>query len=163
MLSARGLALIALPAVFLGVGLTFLTPARAADQKPLYDENADAHRDVKNAIAKAAKQRKNVMLVFGANWCGDCHALHMQMEKPPLASIIAKNYVVVDIDVGRFNKNQDLAEQYHVPLKKGIPALAVLDAHGSLLHSLQAGEFADARHMAEDAFVNFFEQWKPKG
>lgn len=34
----------------------------------LYDEKADAQRNVSMAIAKAAKSRKNVVLIFGANW-----------------------------------------------------------------------------------------------
>ena len=38
------------------------------------------------------------------------------MHKPELASIIEKNFVIVEVDVGREDKNLDLAEQYHVPI-----------------------------------------------
>ena len=54
------------------------------------------------------------------------------MHKTELAAIIEKNFVVVEIDLGREDKNLDLAEKYHVPISHGIPALAVLDSHGSL-------------------------------
>ena len=43
-----------------------------------------------------------------------------------LASHVDKRFVVLKVDVGRFTKNLDLAEQMGVPLKKGIPAVAVL-------------------------------------
>lgn len=136
-------------------------PAAAASQ-PIYNEQADAASDIRAAVRQGSRQHKNVVLVFGANWCLDCHALDGQMHQPALASLIARNYVVVKIDVGRFDKNVALAAKYHVPLERGIPALAVLDRRGKLLHAQEQGEFADARQMDSAAFQKFFEQWKPK-
>ena len=130
--------------------------------KPIYDETADAHQQVAAAIAEASKAKKNIVLDFGANWCGDCHALDAQMRQPELAGLIGKNYVVVHIDVGRMTKNLDLAQKYGIPLGKGIPALAVLDSHGKLLYSQDQGQFEDARHLGPDAFQQFFERWTPK-
>src|SRR5580692_9195703 len=105
---------------------------------PIYDETADAHHDISAAIAKAGASKKNVVLIFGANWCEDCHALHDQLHKPELAAIIAANFVVVNIDIGLGAKNLDLAQQYHVAVQQhGIPALAVLDSHGNLLYGME--------------------------
>jgi hypothetical protein len=83
------------------------------------------------------------------------------MHKPELASIIEKNFVVVEVDLGHEDKNLDLAEEYHVPIKHGIPALAVLDSRGKLLYAMDQGQFADARHMSFDSIKAFFVQWKP--
>ena len=141
-----------------------VTPPRATPTSgPIYDENADAASDIRTAIHEASRHHKNVVLVFGANWCSDCHALDQQMHHAELASLIAKNFVVVKIDVGRFDRNLDLGEKYHVPIQKGIPALAVLDPHGKLLYAQEQGEFADARRMGYESFKAFFEQWRPKG
>ena len=84
------------------------------------------------------------------------------MHNPELAAIIEKNYVVVDIDLGREDKNLDLAEHYHVPIKHGIPALAVLDSRGDLLYAMDQGQFADARNMSYESIKAFFEQWKAR-
>lgn len=147
-----------IPALFL-----LLVPAMA-DQPgaSIYDENADAHRDVVAAITKAQASQRNVILVFGANWCGDCRALDAQMHKPELAAIIEKNFVVVNVNLGRYDKNLDVAEKYHVPIKQGIPALAVLNSRGALLYAMDQGQFADARHMSYENIKAFFEQWKPR-
>jgi protein disulfide-isomerase len=83
------------------------------------------------------------------------------MQTAELASIIEKNFVVVDINVGRYDKNLDLAEQYHFPIKQGIPALAVLDPRGKLLYAMDQGQFADARHMSYESIKAFFVQWEP--
>ena len=52
-----------------GIPVAFALAAflAAADQA-LYDENADAHKQIAAAVAEARKGRKNVVLVFGANW-----------------------------------------------------------------------------------------------
>jgi len=142
--------------LFLLVGVTI-----AADQPP-YDEKADAHQQIAAAIAEASKTHKNVILVFGANWCGDCRALNEQMHKDELAALIAKNYEVVKIDVGQFNKNRDIGEKYHVPLKHGIPALAVLDPGGDLLYAMDQGQFSNARSMSYESIRDFFIRWEPK-
>jgi thioredoxin 1 len=134
----------------------------ALASEAIFDENADAHRAIREAIVEASRTHRNIVLDFGANWCGDCHALEAQIRKPELASLIASNFVVVNIDVGRFNKNLDLAAKYRVPLAKGIPALVVLDPHGKLLYTQDQGQFEDARSLPYDDFKAFFEKWKPK-
>jgi thioredoxin 1 len=147
-----------LVAIFVAASLA--TPAVS---QSIFDEKADAHRQILAAIAEASKTGKNIILDFGANWCGDCHALEAQMQKPELAALIARNYVVVNIDVGRFDKNLDVAQKYRIPVKKGIPALAVLDPRGNLLYAQDQGQFEDARQMNYEVIKAFFQQWKPKG
>jgi thioredoxin 1 len=138
-----------------------LSPERRGSEA-IFDENADAHRLVRSAIAEASRTHKHVILDFGANWCYDCHVLEEQMRTPELAPLIDKNFVVVDIDVGKFDKNLDLAEKYQVPLKKGIPALAVLDPHGKLLYAQDQGQFESARWLKYEEIKEFFEKWKPR-
>lgn len=148
--------------VLLGFSLAVICAA-AQPTAPVYDEKADARHDIAAAMVTAEAGKKNIVLIFGANWCGDCRALDAQMHKPELASIIETSFVIVKVDLGRHDKNLDLAEQYHVPIQHGIPAMAVLDSHGNLLYAMDQGQFADARHMSYESIKAFFVQWKPKG
>jgi hypothetical protein len=84
------------------------------------------------------------------------------MHKPDLARLIAHDFVVVKVDVGRYDKNLDVAAKYDVPINKGIPALAVLDPHGKLLYAQNQGQFANARAMSYRDFTEFFRKWKPR-
>jgi len=142
--------------------LVLLAGVTIAAEQPPYDEKADAHQQITAAVAEASKAHRNVILVFGANWCPDCRALDAQMHKGDLAALIATSYEVVKIDIGRYDKNQDIAEKYHVPLKHGIPALAALDPGGKLLYAMDQGQFADARHMSYESIKEFFVKWEPK-
>ena len=129
--------------------------------KVIYAPGLDAHAEIHQALALAAKQHKNVIVVFGANWCYDCHVLDLAFHRPDLAGVLQRNYELVHVDVGEGDKNQDIMEQYHVPMKKGIPALAVLDSSGKLLYSQQGGEFEKARSLAPQDLLAFLNKWKP--
>lgn len=84
------------------------------------------------------------------------------MHKPDLARLIPQDFVVVKIDIGRYDKNLDLAKKYGVPINKGIPAISVLSANGKLLYAQSQGQFANARAMPYHDFAEFFRKWEPK-
>jgi thioredoxin 1 len=129
-------------------------------KKNIYDAKADAHATIKDALAKAVKEHKRVLLVFGANWCYDCHVLDLAFERPDIAPILETNYVVAHIDTGQGDKNQDLMQQYDVPPERGIPAAAVLDANGKLLYSQKRGEFEKARELGPEDLLAFLNKWR---
>ena len=133
-----------------------VTSAHAADAAPgagPYDEQADARADINNAVARAAKEGKQVLVVYGANWCKDCLALNRGFGQGHLGSAVDKRFVTVKVNVNRFDKNVDVANQMGVTLKKGIPTVAVLGADGQVLNTTKGGELADARSMGEDAVM----------
>jgi thioredoxin 1 len=135
-------------------------PVPAGQDDDLYPANVDARAEIKEAEARAASEHKRVLLVFGANWCGDCHVLDRAFHRPDFASAISA-YEVVHVDIGPDGKkNNDLAEQFQVPLRKGIPALAVLESDGRLVVSQKNGEFENARAMNPAMFLEFLNKWK---
>ena len=131
--------------------------------KNIYPDNVDARKEVKEAEERAAKDHRRVLLVFGANWCYDCHVLDLAFHRPDFASTMA-GYDVVHIDIGTDGKkNADLAKQFQVPLDKGVPALAVIESDGKLVVSQKNGEFENARAMTPKALLEFLNKWKPQG
>ena len=130
--------------------------------KDLYPGSADARAEIKEAEAKAAKEHKRVLLVFGANWCYDCHVLDLAFHRPEFGPVMA-GYEVVHVDIGPDGKkNANLAKQFQVPLDKGVPALAVLESDGKLIVSQKNGEFENARASTPEALLEFLNKWKPK-
>jgi thiol:disulfide interchange protein len=125
----------------------------------LYRADANATQDIRRAMATAGKQHKNVLLDFGGNWCIDCHILENAFHQPRIAPLLNENYIVVHVDVGKYDKNLDLAKKFHVNLGKGIPSLAVLDAMGKVLYA--TGDFERAHLMSEDDVIQFLDKWRP--
>jgi thioredoxin 1 len=142
--------------------LLFLTAGvfATAQNRIIYDVTADAHADIAQAIQTAKQEHKRIILDFGGNWCGDCQVLDIYFHQDPNAAIVDKNFIVVHIDIGHMDKNVDVADKYEVPLKRGVPALAVLDSHGKLLYSQKNGEFEAMRRMDPASVTEFLNQWK---
>jgi thiol:disulfide interchange protein len=153
------------------IALIFLTALSAAQFKrvplqapanpnpQLYKAHANATQDIGRALVTAARQHKNVLIDFGGNWCIDCHVLENAFHQPRIAPLLNNNYIVVHVDVGKYDKNLDLAKKYHVNLEKGVPSLAVLDSQGKVLYA--TGDFERARMMSEDDVIQFLDKWKP--
>lgn len=133
-------------------------PARPNPQ--LYPENADAVAEIHQAIAAAGKEHKRVLLVFGGNWCSDCHVLDNAFHRPRIVPLLHDNFVVVHVDVGEYTKNLDLAAKYHIDLKKGVPSIAVLSGNGTFLYS--TSEFEKAAIRSEEDVIEFLNKWKPQ-
>jgi thioredoxin 1 len=133
--------------------------APANPNPQLYKADANASQDIRRALAAAGKQHKNLLLDFGGNWCIDCHVLENAFHQPRIAPLLNSNYIVVHVDVGKYDKNLDLAKKYYVNLEKGVPSLAVLDSQGKVLYG--TSDFERARMMSEDDVIRFLDKWKP--
>ncbi len=132
-----------------------------AQRKDLYPADVDAQKEISEALASAAKSHKRVLLIFGGNWCYDCHVLDEAFHLPEIAPTLNHNFVVAHIDVGEYNKNLDLARKYEVPLERGVPAAAVLDSDGKLLFSQKNQEFEKAHALGPEDILAFLNKWKP--
>jgi thioredoxin 1 len=139
------------------LALLLATSTGAADKLPAYDEMADADRDIAAAIQQAATQKKLVLLVFGANWCPDCRALEDEMNAPDLGTALALNYVTVKVDVARFKKNLDVAARYGVVVKRGIPALGIVNADGKKVVAADGRQVEELRKAGKQALIKYLE------
>ncbi|GAA2096339.1 hypothetical protein GCM10009759_25440 [Kitasatospora saccharophila] len=128
-----------------------------------YDATRDAKADIQAALAEAAKDHREVLVDFGANWCPDCRALDVMFRSAQVEPLLRKDYVVVAVDVGKFDHNLDLAAQYVNLQTSGIPALAVLKSDGDLRTATDDGAFANASSMDAGQVGSFLTRWAPAG
>jgi thioredoxin 1 len=130
--------------------------------RDIYPDPAQAKPELAAALKQAAATHKRVLVDFGGNWCGDCQVLDIYFHNPENRPILDANYVLVHVNVGRYDANLDLAKRYGIPLEKGVPALVVLSDTGKLLYSQKSGEFEAMRRMQASSVTNFLVQWKPR-
>jgi len=144
-------------------------PARTLPQpsKPntnLYPPPEKARSEIAAALALAAKDHKRVILVFGGNWCYDCHVLDATFHSKDIAPLVAANYHVVHINVGEEgDQNLDLANYYGIPLTTPprVPSLAVLDSDGRLVFAQKQGEFDNSARFSPADVTAFLKKWAP--
>jgi thioredoxin 1 len=142
---------------------TFRLPQPAKPNTDLYPPPAAAPAEIDAALRAAARDHKRVILVFGGNWCYDCHVLDATFHSSKIASLVNANYHVVHVNIGDGDKNLDLADKYGVPLRKAVrvPSLAVLDSRGKVIYSQRNGEFDDSARLSPEDVTEFLEKWKP--
>jgi thiol:disulfide interchange protein len=130
-----------------------------AAERHIYPEPERAEPDLAAALETAAAAHKRVLVDFGGDWCPDCQALDIYFHDAANSPLLAANYVLVHVNIGRMDQNLALAARLKIPLKKGVPALAVLGEDGKLIYSQQAGEFEAMRHMRSADVTEFLTRW----
>lgn len=136
-------------------------PEPATPNIALYPGPEKARSQINAALQVARKENKRVLVIFGANWCFDCHVLDAAFHTARIAPLIQSYFVTVKVNIGDGDKNLDLAKKYGTPVGKGVPAIAVLDPNGRLLTSQKQGEFQSVIKLGPDDIVRFLNRWKP--
>ncbi len=99
------------------------------DAASVFRERSEEEVTAALAAAKeqARREGKHVLLEFVAPWCADCREVVKIARQEPAASVLREKYVLVPINVGRFDRHKALVAEHGV---KVIAALVVLDADG---------------------------------
>lgn len=130
-------------------------------RKAIYDEKADAKVEIARAVARAKKNHKRVLLVYGANWCGWCHKLHDLFAKDSsIRKILLYEYEVVLVDIGRFDKHLDIVQGYGAEIKtEGVPYLTVLGGDGKVVTNHDTGSLEAGSEHDPSKVRKFLEKW----
>ena len=102
------------------------------------------------ANSQAAKENKNVFVIFHASWCGWCHKMDSSMNDPACKRFFDDNFVVTHLVVKESKGKEYLENPGALKLMKkyngdqsGIPFWLVFNSKGTLL--------ADSKMRAKDA------------
>jgi len=125
-----------------------------------YGDDRSAEDDLKMTMARAAKEKKMILLQVGGDWCGWCKRLTAFIEKTePVRASLDTNFLLMKVTYTQAQPNETFLSQY--PKIKGYPHLFVLDAEGKLLHSQETGVLEEGNGYNESKVVEFVEKWKP--
>lgn len=107
------------------------------------------------SLAKAQTDNRKLIVIFGADWCPDCRALDGILAEPDTRAILDAEFVVMKVDVGRFDKNLSLNEKLGNPIQNGIPSLVVISPKGEFITSTKGGEFSNASKMTKEQVLEY--------
>lgn len=125
-----------------------------------YDISADADAQVAAARLKAKANHKLLLIDLGGNWCLDCRVLAGVLDVPAVAAFVRRHYEVVKVDIGRMDKNQQIAAHYGIDDVHGVPALLIVDPRNDrLINGGNISALSDARSMTPQALADWLAQW----
>ena len=70
---------------------------------PLPYERVDlSESDLRNFIDNSINNKKQPIVIFGANWCPDCRILSAVLELKTVSEYMNDNFEILYIDLGRY-------------------------------------------------------------
>jgi thiol:disulfide interchange protein len=142
--------------------LPLVALAASAQFRDIYPDPSVAKTEIHAALERARANHKNVILDFGGNWCGDCKVLNIYFRDPANLPLLNANYELVDVNIGQYDANLDIAAKYDLPIQTGVPILAVLSPSGKVLYATRNREFEKMTKVESSDVTKFLNDWKPK-
>ncbi len=144
--------------------LILLATSSFAQEKKLYNPQADATADIETAIAKASKENKFVLLQGGGNWCSWCieFARVIKADKQ-LDSAISSGFVWYHLNWSKENENKPIFAKYGYPQRFGFPSFIILDSKGERIHTQNSEYLEDGKKSYDkNKVLAFLMSWSPK-
>jgi thiol-disulfide isomerase/thioredoxin len=128
-------------------------------REPIYDPNADAAAQISDAIVKAKRDNKHILVVYGGNWCGWCYKLHDCFNQNfEIRKLLSYEYELVMVDI---RTNENLPKRFNAK-PDGYPYLTVLDTEGKVLINQSTGPLEEGRAHVPEKVYAFLNKFKPK-
>lgn len=134
--------------------LLSLSSSLSEDYLP-YDETADARADVIAARSEARSAHEFLMVTFGANWCLDCRTLYKHLQSPDVTAYTQGHIRFTHVNVGKFNRNNELARELGATLEMGIPVAIFYDRDGQVIGTTNEGQLEPARRYSSKQILKF--------
>ncbi len=119
---------------------------------------ASADEILKEAYQLAAKEKKNVLVMFHASWCGWCHKMDKSINDPVCKKFFYDNYIIrhLVVDEAKDKKNLENPGAAEMKIKyngdgQGIPFWLVFDKQGNLLSDSKIRKNGDGPEKGDNA------------
>jgi thiol-disulfide isomerase/thioredoxin len=135
----------------------------------VYDKaSGQAKADIEAALVAAKKDRKRILLNFGADWCAECRVLDKVFSDPDVSEFLKAHFVVVKVNTGSLVGLNYTEENIDMTLKYGafttaesiaIPFIVVLDEDGRVLDRTNKGEWKHAPAITQGNVLEALKRW----
>ncbi|MBN2893833.1 MAG: thioredoxin family protein [Bacteroidales bacterium] len=138
----------------------FQTQLFSQEKQLVYNPEADAKKDIENAVIRAKAENKHVFIQVGGNWCPWCVKMHNFYTTDSLIdSIMTADYVSILLNYSRENRNSDILANYKYPQRFGFPVILILDENGELLHTQNTVYLEEDEGYNKKVFIDFLKAW----
>lgn len=140
---------------------TFLGKAQEAK---LYNPDADAEKEITEAVKKAKAENKFVLLQGGGNWCSWCiEFARFCKADPKIDSVLKASFIWYHLNWSKENENKKVFAKYGYPQRFGFPVFIILDSKGNRINTQNSEYLEDGKKSYNRGKVQaFLEMWSPR-
>ncbi len=143
--------------------VSFISFISIAQEKKIYNPNADAEKDIAAALLKAKAENKFVLIQAGGNWCSWCiEFVRFAKADKQVDSVINTGFVWYHLNLSKENENKKVFAQLGYPQRFGYPAFIILNGNGERLHTQNSEYLENGKKSYDKLKVQaFLEMWSP--
>lgn len=146
----------------LSVSLLLFYISALSQETKLYNPEADAKKEIKNAVKLAAKSDRHVFIQIGGNWCPWCLKFNKFVQDDPgLKSFLDSCYVSLHVNYDKVNKNEEVLASLGFPQRFGFPVFIILDGKGKRIHTQNSAYLELDKGYDRKKVLEFFRHWAP--
>lgn len=131
-------------------------------EKP-YNPNDNAQQKTDALLKQAKKEKKNVILQAGGNWCSWCLLFNDFIKtNTKVKKELQSNFLYYHLNFSKENKNEAVFKKYAPNGDKlGYPFFIVLNHNGKVLKVQESGSLEEGKGYNEAKVLNFLKSLKP--
>jgi len=137
-----------------------LDMANLPNYSTTFDQEANATANLAEAITKATKEQKNILLIAGGDWCRWCGTMSNFLEEhPKLQKEFYTQFEVVRLYYGKGMNPSAKAVIAKYGKPKGTPYFYLLDSQGALLTPFRTKQLEQGYGYSKAKFAKFIEKY----
>ena len=149
---------------FLVLLFVLFSVGAAAQEKKLYNPDANAANDIALAIKEAKATNKFVLIQAGGNWCKWCiEFARFAKADAQIDSVIKSSFIWYHLNYSKENENKVMFRKLEYPQRFGYPTFIILNGKGERIHTQNSEYLEDGKGSYDKRKVqSFLEQWSPR-
>ncbi len=147
------------------VETTAQTPQTVSEKKSLekpYNPSDNAQQKIDALLKQAKKEKKNVILQAGGNWCSWCLLFNDFIKtNTKVKKELQSNFLYYHLNYSKENKNESVFKKYAPNGDKlGYPFFIVLNSSGKVLKVQESGSLEEGKGYNETKVLSFLKSVK---
>ena len=126
--------------------------------QPFKCQNLDI-QFLKKFIVNVTQERKQPIVIFGANWCPDARLLEAVLQLPSVQNFLNPKCNILNVDVGDYEINTELLKYFDPEIETGIPRVFILDVNGQALNMDSNDKMRTARQQSPQEIFDYFQSF----
>lgn len=150
---------------FNSVDITAQTNTTVSEKKSLekpYNPNDNAQQKIDALLKQAKKEKKNVILQAGGNWCSWCLLFNDFIKtNAKVKKELQTNFLYYHLNYSKENKNEAVFKKYAPKGDElGYPFFIVLNSNGKVVKIQESGSLEEGKGYNETKVLNFLKSIK---